>query len=94
MQKVTGISYQPVFAPVISNFYKGMTVSIPLHTRLLTKKYSAKEVHNFLASYYANEKFIRVMPFNEESNLDNRFLDSEGCNYTNRIDLFVYSHED
>lgn len=94
MQKVTGISYPPVFTPVISNFYKGMVVSVPLHTRLLPKKYSAKEIHSFLAEYYKNEKFIRVMPFNEEANLENGCLDSESCNDTNRLDIFVYGHED
>lgn len=94
MQKVTGISYPPVFAPVISNFYKGMTVSIPLHTRLLCKKYCAEDINNFLASYYKNEKFIRVMPFNENSNLENGSLNTEGCNDTNNLDIFVYGHED
>lgn len=94
MQKLTGISYPPAFAPVISNFFKGMTVSIPLHTRLLTKKFSAKDIHEFLSSYYENENFIRVMPFNEDSNLEFGCLDSEGCNDTNRLDIFVCGHED
>lgn len=93
MQKVTGITYPPAFVPVISNFYKGMAVSIPLHTRLLPEKYSAKEIHSFLAEYYKNEKFVRVMPFNENTNLENGCLDTEGCNNTNRLDIFVYGHE-
>lgn len=95
MKKVNDLDFAPVFAPILGNFYKGMAVSIPLSVRLLDKKLSAEEVRDMLADYYKDEKFIRVMPFEGEANLDeNGFLNAEGCNDTNRIDLFVFGHED
>ena len=94
MQKVTGLAYPPVFTPIISNFYKGMAVSIPLLPRLLNKKVTAAEVHKFLSEYYASEPFVNVMPYEVDNYLEDGYLDAEGCNDTNRIDIFVFGNED
>ena len=93
MRKIAGLDYPPIFTPIVANFYKGMTVSIPLLSRLLNKKLAAKNVHDFLSEYYASERFINVMPFESDSNLEDGFLDAEGCNDTNRIDIFVFGNE-
>ena len=45
-----------------------------------------------LAEYYANEPFIRVLPFDAESNLDDGFFDVQACNDTNRVDIFVFAN--
>lgn len=94
MQKVTGLAYPPVFTPMISNFYKGMCVSIPLLPRLLNKKYTVTDIHEILSQYYASEHFINVLPLDVENNLEEGYLDVEGCNNTNRIDIFVSGNED
>ena len=94
MQKVTGLAYPPVFTPIISNFYKGMAVSIPLLPRLLNKKVTAAEVHKFLSEYYAAEPFVKVMSLEVDNYLEDGFLDAEGCNDTNRIDIFVFGNEE
>jgi N-acetyl-gamma-glutamyl-phosphate reductase len=94
MQKVTGLAYPPVFTPMISNFYKGMCVSIPLLPRLLNKKYTVTDIHEILSQYYASEHFINVLPLDVENNLEDGYLDVEVCNNTNRIDIFVSGNED
>lgn len=94
MQKIVGLDFPPVFTPIVANFYKGMTVSIPLLTRLLSKKLTAQKVHEFLSEYYALERFINVIPFETDEHLENGFLDAEGCNDTNRVDIFVFGNED
>ena len=94
MQKVSGLAYPPVFTPVVGNFYRGMAVSIPLVPRLLGKQMTAADVHAFLAGYYANEHFVRVMPFDTDANLEDGFFNVEGCNGTNRADVFVFGHDD
>lgn len=39
----------------------------------------------FLAQYYANERFVKVMPFDNDEILDdNRYLNANDCNGTNR----------
>lgn len=94
MQKVCGLTHAPIFTPIVSGFYQGMAVTIPLYPRLLPKKLTAKEVQEFLSSYYKGQHFIRVMPFESENFLDDGFLGATGCNHTNRVDLFVFGHSE
>lgn len=92
MQKVSGLLFPPLFTPIVGAFSQGMLVSVPLLKRLLNNKITAREVHEFLSSYYASERFVRVMPYESEDYLDNGFLDATGCNNTNRIEIFVFGN--
>jgi N-acetyl-gamma-glutamyl-phosphate reductase len=94
MQKVTGLAYAPIFTPIVAGYYKGMAVSIPLNARLLTKKLTAQELRNFMASYYENEQFIKVMPYTPDYTLDNGFFDAVQCNDTNRVEIFVFGRDE
>ena len=94
MQKYGGLGFAPAFNPIVGDFYKGMVVVVPLAGRLLAKKLSLKEVHAMLAEYYAGERFVKVMPFNDETNLDDGFFDPLGSNDTNRNDIFVFGNDE
>ncbi|MFR0871884.1 MAG: N-acetyl-gamma-glutamyl-phosphate reductase [Oscillospiraceae bacterium] len=61
MQKICGLEYAPAFNPLVCDYFSGMVVSLPLHTRLL-KKYTADDVRKALAEYYAGANFVKVMP--------------------------------
>jgi N-acetyl-gamma-glutamyl-phosphate reductase len=93
MQLITGLKFPPLFTPIVGHFYQGMVVSIPLVTRLLPKKISAREVHETLVNYYKGESFVRVIPFESAPFLDNGFLSPTDCSQTNRIDLFVFGDD-
>lgn len=94
MQQITGLAYPPHFAPIVGNFYRGMAVAIPLFKRLLNKKLAADDIHAILASHYAGEHFIKVMPFDSEANLEDGFFNPTACNHTNRAELFVFGHDE
>jgi N-acetyl-gamma-glutamyl-phosphate reductase len=94
MQKYGGLDFAPAFNPIVGDFYKGMAVVVPLARRLLAKKLSPKDVHAILAEYYAGERFVKVMPFNGDANLDDGFFDPLGSNDTNRNDIFVFGNDD
>ncbi len=93
MQKVTGLQYPPFFTPIVGPFYQGMVVSIPLISRMIPQKITARKVREILAEYYQSEPFVRVLPFESGPFLDNGFLSPLDCNQTNRIDLFVFGNE-
>lgn len=93
MQKYTGLQDPPLFLPVVSSYYNGMVVSIPLYTQLLRKKVSVEDVHGVLSSYYDSEPFIRVLPLDHEQILDNGYLSPIKCNETNMLDLFVFGKD-
>ncbi len=91
MMAHTGLRHAPVFMPIVSNFYKGLAVTVPLHTQALGT--TAEALHAALAARYAGERFIRVMPLRDPGTLESGFFDVQGCNDTNRVDLFVFSSD-
>ena len=94
MHKYSGLAFAPEFNPIACDFYKGMAVTVPLASRLLTKKPTARNVRDMLAEFYAGERFVRVMPFDDAANLRDGFFDPLGANDTNRNDIFVFGNEE
>jgi N-acetyl-gamma-glutamyl-phosphate reductase len=94
MMTRSGLTKRPIFMPIVSSFYKGLCVSVPLHSALLKRGKSAEDLHATLKHRYAGERFVRVMPLNDPANLDDGFLDVQACNDTNRCDLFVFASGD
>ena len=93
MQKIPNLSQPPVFLPVVADFYKGMAVSVPVTIPMLRKAVKAEDLVKFYQDYYADEKYIRVLPYGVEDSFEDGFFDVEGCNDTNRLDIFVFGHE-
>lgn len=94
MQKVSGLAYPPIFTPIVANYYQGMVVTTPLNRRLMNKKLSAEDLHNFMSSYYSSEHFVRVMPFDPDYKIDGGFLGATDLNNTNYLDIFVFGKDD
>ena len=93
MQVLASLANEPIFLPVVGHFHQGMLVSFPIHQEQLTRQTSPEAVHALLSERYASEPCINVMPLNADDALDQGFLDPEGANGTNRIDLLVYGHQ-
>ena len=81
----------PLFVPIVSNFYKGLAVSIPLPLSALPSGLTASSVHDCYTRRYGGERFVRVMPTGDPDTIANGF-DVQACNGTNRVDLFVFGH--
>lgn len=91
MQKICGLEYAPAFNPLVCDYFSGMVVSLPIHTRLLTKKYSADDIHKALAEYYADSFFVKVMPENEPQD---GFIGANNLSGTNFMEIFVNGNEE
>lgn len=94
MRKRAGLDFPPLFSPAVGPYYRGMVVTLPIHARLLEKRMGAAALRGFYAERYSGEPFVRVMPFGDEGLLDSGFLDPQGCNGTNRADLFVFGNDE
>jgi N-acetyl-gamma-glutamyl-phosphate reductase len=94
MRQYAGLDFLPAFNPIVGDFYKGMAVVVPLARRLLPKSASLNAVHEVLASQYAGERFVKVMPLAEEGEMNGVYFDPLGANDTNRDDLFVFGNEE
>ena len=84
----------PVFMPVVGNFYKGLTVSIPFHASTLARGATAARVHAAFAERYAGEAFVKVMPLADPQVLADGGFDVQACNDTQRADLFVFGNDE
>ncbi len=90
----TGLEKTPLFSPILSNIYKGMLVSTPLHIGELNGIGHAREIHAFLEEKYRGEHFVRVQPFGGEGVLElNSYLEATACNNSNSLEIFVFGHE-
>jgi N-acetyl-gamma-glutamyl-phosphate reductase len=92
MRMHAGLQHAPTFVPVVGPFYKGLAVTTYLDTA--RGKLTPERLHGCLSAHYADEAFVRVMPLGADANTEGGFFDPQGCNDTNRIDIFVFGNED
>ena len=90
----TGLRHAPVFMPLVARFYRGLAVSVPLHLPQLKVGADAAAIRQALATRYADERFIRVMPISADpaSLTEGGYFDIQACNGSNRCDLFVFAN--
>jgi N-acetyl-gamma-glutamyl-phosphate reductase len=92
MMTRTGLTTKPIFMPVVGPFYKGLSVSIPLHRAQLAKG-GFEALHQTLTTRYSGEAFIRVLPLGASGDaalLDDGAWDVQACNDTNRVDIALF----
>ncbi len=89
----TGLAHLPLFQPIVGPFYKGLAVSLPLHLADLKPGTTPEQIHAVLADRYRGEPFVRVLPLRDADTLKDGFFDVQGCNDTNRVDLFVFASD-
>jgi N-acetyl-gamma-glutamyl-phosphate reductase len=94
MHRYSGLSYEPLFNPIVAHYYQGMIVSVPLLPRLLKGNPKPHRIRRILNDYYRGEAFIQVMETGAESALEGGFLSPIGCNGTNRLELCVFGRDE
>lgn len=93
MKAIPGLTREPLFSPIVCDYYSGMLVSLPLYNELLTKQMTPQELHAFFTQYYAGEKFIKVNPFGAEA--DSRgLLAAGGRSGWDGMEIFVTGCKD
>lgn len=95
MKTVCGLTQEPLFSPIVSDYYSGMVVSLPIYTNLLNKKVTPEELHDFYASYYdaAKQPFIKVRKFGCEEEMRG-FLSGNGKSGWDGLEIFITGNEE
>ena len=93
MKAVTGIDRLPLFSPIVSDYYSGMVVSLPIYADLMKKRMTPEELHQYYSEYYADEKFIKVMPFGAEE-AERGFMSGNGCTGWDGLRIYITGNED
>ena len=91
MQKHSGLTHRPLFAPSVGRFYRGMLVEIPLQLSALPRQPNVKQVHSALADSYRGEKLVEVASLEEAASL--KTLDAEMLKDTNRLKIHVFGND-
>lgn len=91
------VARPPLFVPSVAPTYCGMLVSMPLPARHFTRAgTTARQVWEVWEEYYRDCPFVRPVPPDQNTAhmREGRFLDLEGCNFTNRVELFAFGRPD
>ena len=94
MQKVCGLTFEPMFNPIVDDYYAGMVVTVPIIARTLPKKYTPADVHEILAAHYEGQRFVKVMELGGTETLPDGFLAANTLEGTNDMQLFVCGNDD
>ncbi len=93
MKTITGLSKEPVFVPVVDDYYCGMIVNMPIHADLMKKRMTPEEVHDLYAKYYEGQTFIRVAAFGSEEKT-NGFLSANAMAGVDYANILVTGNDD
>ena len=87
MKAISGLTQEPLFVPVVDDYYCGMIVTFPVFTNLLKKKATPEDIQKMFEEFYAGEQFIKVMPYGSEEELGNFFHAND---FARRDDVKIY----
>lgn len=94
MQKICGLACKPMFNPIVDDYYSGMVVSVPLHTRFLSKAWTLEEIHGIMAEHYHGQQFVKVMELQGSQTLQDGFLPANTLAGTNQMEIFVCGNDE
>ncbi len=93
MKIIAGLDREPLFTPVVDDYYSGMIVSLPMYTHLMKDKKTPEELHAMFTEFYKGQDFIKVMPFGSEAE-DNNFFAANAYSGRDDAQIFITGNED
>lgn len=90
MTKITGLHNPPVFCPIVSDFYSGMLVTVPLFRCQLENGATVETVKAIYRKKYDGKMNIEF----QENMSDGGFLDSNMLSGTDKMQIGVFGNEE
>ncbi|HAJ96365.1 MAG TPA: N-acetyl-gamma-glutamyl-phosphate reductase [Ruminococcus sp.] len=94
MQKFSGLTYAPMFNPIVCDYYSGMVVSVPIQTRMLDKKITLAQVNEMFQEHYAGAKLVTVNPVMTDEEQGKFFLASNTLSGQNKLEIFTFGNDE
>lgn len=91
MKAVTGLDREPLFSPIVADYYSGMVVTLPLYNDHLKGSPSPEGLCRFFEEYYGGEPFIKVMSFGAEGK---GMMAGNACAGWDGLRIFVTGNEE
>ena len=89
MQKMTGLENSPVFCPIVSDFYSGMEVTVPVFASDLCEGFRIEEIKKIYAGKYTGP----VVSFNGSAD-EEGFLSAGKLSGTDKMEISVHGNEE
>ncbi len=86
MKKIAGLDQEPVFAPIVGDFYSGMEVSVPLFGKMING--NKEDVYNCLCDNYKDSKLIKVLP------LEQSFMSASEMSLKDSMNIYVGGNDE
>ena len=93
MKKITGLEREPLFAPIICDYYSGMVMSVPVYTHMLNKAQTLEELHAAISKFYEGQRFVKVMPLDASAGEGN-MLAGNTCSGWDGLKIFVTGNDE
>lgn len=86
MKKIAGLDQEPIFAPIVGDFYSGMEVSVPLFGKMING--NKEDVYNCLCDNYKDSKLIKVLP------LEQSFMSASEMSLKDSMNIYVGGNDE
>ena len=90
MKMACALEFDPIFVPVVDDYYKGMATTVMIPNVMLPVEATAQDLHAVLTEYYAGEHFVTVAPFG----YDESMIAANTLAGTNHLKLIVCGREE
>ena len=89
MKAITGLEKEPIFCPIVSDFYSGMVVTVPLFSSMLKNSATVDDIKKVYAEKYNTEITQYVENADEEG-----FLSGAGMSGKDSMQITVQGNEE
>ena len=93
MTCIPGLKVQPIFAPIVADFYSGMEVTVPLHGSQINSLHPVKDVLACLKDHYANSPIVHVIGDAEDAAMGG-FIPSNALSGKDGMQLMVLGNDE
>lgn len=62
MKKICGLKNEPIFSPIVADYYSGMVVSVPVFSSMLNGHPTLSDIHEIYTKHYSGGKTVQVRP--------------------------------
>ena len=94
MKKIAGLAREPLFSPIVADYYSGMVVSVPVYGEFLGDYAGPERLRKFFAEFYQGQKFLKVMDAGAEEKLESGMVAGNGCSGWDGLKIYVTGTED
>lgn len=92
MKKISGIVKSPAFIPIVSDYYSGMLVTIPLDVKTALKEYHPDDFERVYKDFYSQEKMVHVIRLDNDGKSEtlyaNKMADRDD------MEIIIYGNEE